>query len=96
MNRISICIGRFVAVALALGIAMPVFANSSATQETSSDRTKNPITGTVTDTKKYKKRHTNEDGSQTNVDVTEKVKTKSDGSREATTDSDVSTEPAKK
>lgn len=89
-------IRKLSAAALSLGLAVPAFAVDNATKtEVTSDRSKNPITGTVTDTKKYKKHRHNAHGQKEDVDVTEKVKTKTDGTVEKTIDSDVSTTPAK-
>jgi len=84
------------AAALSLGLSVPVFAvDISNTSDVSADRSRNPLTGTVTDTRKVKKHKHNRNGSRSDVNVTEKVKTRTDGSQEKTVESDVSTEPAK-
>ena len=84
------------AAALSLGLSVPAFgADNSNTSDVSAERSRNPLTGTVTDTRKVKKHKQNRDGSRTDVNVTERVKTRTDGSQEKTVDSDVSTEPAK-
>lgn len=68
--------------ALAFGgalVAAPVMAVDNETSITS-DRSKNPITGTVKTTKRYKNKKTNPDGSVSEAHTTNTVKEKTDGS----------------
>ncbi len=48
----------------------------------------NPLTGTKTETKKYSKKMKGANGHESNVDVKEKTKTKSDGTKKTTTEVD--------
>jgi hypothetical protein len=57
--------------------------------EVKSDQSRNPITGTVTETKKYKKKNESADGRAKAADeVTETKKIKKDGSVEKKTEAD--------
>lgn len=82
--------------ALVVGMSVPTFAADEETSaEVSSDRSTNPVTGTVTDSRQVKREKKRADGSRQDVDVTEKVKTNPDGSREATLETERSAaEPA--
>ena len=55
------------------------------------DTSKNPITGTVTKTKKYSKKVKNQDGSEGEVQVKEKTKEYKDGTVKKTTDAEAET-----
>jgi hypothetical protein len=59
----------------------------------SSESSKNPITGTTTETKKFKKRVKHRDGKTGSVEVQEKTKTKTDGTVEQKVDEKSSTPP---
>ncbi len=58
--------------------------------EVSSDRTKNPITGTVTETKKTRKKVKRADGKTATSEVTKVKKLKTDGTVEEKVDSESS------
>lgn len=62
----------------------------------SSDTSKNPITGTVTQTRKYKKHVKRADGKTGHVNVEEKTKYMKDGSVEQKVDADSQTLPPTK
>lgn len=64
--------------------------------EVSSDTSKNPITGTVTETKKHEEKVKRADGKTAKVNVTEKVKHKTDGSVEQKVDASASNPGAPK
>ena len=56
------------------------------------DVSKNPITGTVTTTKKYSKKVKNEDGEEGHVKIKEKTKQYKDGTVKKSTDAEAETE----
>ena len=58
-------------------VSMAADAEKSASE--TSDVSKNPLTGTVTQTKKSKHKVKNKDGRASEVEVTDKVKTKKNG-----------------
>lgn len=58
--------------------------------EVKSDKSENPITGTVTETKKYNSKHKNVDGSRTARKVRKVKKTKTDGTVEKKTETETS------
>lgn len=72
------------------GGVQPVFGVDNEVKA-SSDTSKNPITGTVTHTKKYKKKHKNSDGTTSEASATEKEKIKTDGSTSKTVDTEAET-----
>ena len=76
---------------LLLGLALAFVATASvraADNETqvTSDRSKNPITGTVTDTTTYKKKRKHRNGKTSERNVTKTTKYKTDGSVQTETD----------
>lgn len=62
--------------------SMAMAADAENSAKTTVDHSKNPITGTQTTTKKYKKKVKGENGSGHQVDVMEKTKQKTDGTVE--------------
>jgi hypothetical protein len=81
-------------LAMLFGVTLAVPAVFAADHEESetTDTSKNPFTGTVTETKEYKKTDKNADGSSAKYHVTNKKKTKSDGSVKKNTEVETTTE----
>ena len=85
-------------IALIAGmLALPVFAADAENKmEATTDTSTNPLTGTQTTTKKYKRKVKNPNGVKSTQDVTEKTKVKTDGTVEKSVDSDAVNAPAHK
>lgn len=81
--------------ALCFALSSSAFAAEEKT-ETSSDQSKNPITGTVKHTKKYRHKKAEADGSKSETKETVTHKTKTDGSTETDVEKESSTAPADK
>ncbi len=79
-NNMKTILGAGIA---ALFLGLPVTANeNSSSAESSADTSRNPVTGTVTRTRKYKKAVKSADGSKEEVDVKKKTKVFDDGTVE--------------
>ncbi len=73
------------------------FAHAADTENSGSattDTSKNPLTGTVTKTTKHKSKVKHKNGKKSEVEVTDKVKTKKNGEVEETIKADGDSKPA--
>ncbi len=68
--------------------SMAMAADAENTETTKVDHSKNPITGTKTTKKKFKKKVKDEEGHSADMNVTETTKEKKDGSVKTSTDVD--------
>ena len=83
MKRIT---STVLAAMLVGSFAMAADAENS--EKATTDTSKNPITGTVTKTKKYNKKMKDASGNEGKVEVTEKTKTHTDGSKKTTVEAE--------
>lgn len=80
------------ALLLGVTLAVPAVFADDHEESVTSDKSKNPFTGTVTETKEYKKSDKNADGSAAKHHVTKTKKTKSDGTVKKNTEVETTTE----
>lgn len=81
------------ALGLVLGVMLAIPAIATDTENTkTTDSSKNPFTGTVTETTTTKKKLKNADGTVTKAETTDKKKIKKDGTVEKTHEAEASTE----
>lgn len=76
------------ALAALLVGSFAIAADNENSEKATSDTSKNPITGTVTKTKKYNKKVKDSAGNDAKVEVTEKTKTHKDGTKKTTVDAE--------
>lgn len=86
MNKVLVAIA-----ALMFAGSLALAADNENSEKATTDTSKNPITGSTTVTKKYKKTVKKGDR-EAKIDVTEKTKTKKDGSVETKVDAESETE----
>lgn len=80
------------AMLLSVTLAVPAVFAADHEESATTDTSKNPFTGTVTETKEYRKTDKNADGSSAKHNVTKTKKTKSDGTVKKNTEVETTTE----
>lgn len=82
----------FSTVLVLVGLVLPSSLNAADNEASvTSDKSTNPVTGTVTEKKKTKKKRKNADGSTSTAESSETVKTKTDGTVEKSAESESAT-----
>ena len=79
-------------LALGLALSAPCVFAADHEESVTSDKSKNPLTGTVTETSEYKKKDHNAIGSAAKHEVKKTKKTFKDGSTKTTTETDSAAE----